>query len=228
MFEKKISCDPKSLSTYINTAITYMQKSNLNLPRARELLVKSIELKSDFLQGRLWLARYYAQVDTFDLAEGQYLEVLKIVGDPPTDKKNNSAYGESQKLLGSLYMTKRQYSKAIDAFRKTQSVGMDDDNVHLSWGQAILQTLDPKDAEDEGRRKVADALKHFRICVEKNPGNVQGHFWLGECLVRSRVPDDPEGIKKLTQEACSEWRKVLKLDPKNEDAKKAIERIGCP
>jgi tetratricopeptide (TPR) repeat protein len=227
MFEKKISCDPKSLSTYINTAITYMQKSNLNLPRARELLVKSIELKSDFLQGRLWLARYYAQVDTFDLAEGQYLEVLKIVGDPPTDKKNNPPYGESQKLLGSLYMTKRQYLKAIDAFRKTQSVGVDDDNVHLSWGQAILQTLDPKDAEEEGRRKNADALKHFRICVEKNTGNVQGHFWLGECLVRSRVPADPEGNKKLIEEACSEWKKVLKLDPRNEDAKKRMESIGC-
>jgi tetratricopeptide (TPR) repeat protein len=227
MFEKKIACDPRSLSAYINAAICYMQKSNLNLPRARELLVKSIELRGDFLQGRLWLARYYAQVDSFDLAEGEYLEVLKIVGDPPTDKKNNSAYGESQRLLGSLYMTKRQYTKAIDAFRKTTSVGMDDDNVHLSWGQAVLQTLDQKDTDEEGRRKNADALKHFRICVDKNPGNVPGHFWLGECLVRSRVPDDPEGNKKLIEEACSEWRKVLKLDPKNEDAKKGIERIGC-
>jgi|GEM_PF-1152894 len=226
MFEKKIACDSKSLSSYINAAMTYMQPDNLNLARARELLVRSIELKSDFLQGRLWLARYYARVDSFDLAEAQYLEVLRLIGDQVD--KNKNAYGEAQKLLGSLYMTKRQYVKAIDAFRKAQSVAMDDDNVHLSWGQAILQTLDPKEGDEEGRRKNAEALKHFRTCVEKNPGNVQGHFWLGECLVRSRIPGDDANNAKLKDEACGEWRKVLKLDPRNEDAKKGLERISCP
>lgn len=226
MFEKKIACDPRSLSSYINAAMTYMQPDNLKLDRARELLVKSVDLKSDFLQGRLWLARYYARVDSLDLAEGQYLEVLRLVGDQVD--KNKNAYGEAQRLLGSLYMTKRLYVKAIDAFRKAQSVNMDDDNVHLSWGQAILQTLDPNEGDEEGRRKTGEALKHFRSCIEKNPGNVQGHFWVGECLVRLRIPGDDKENERLKQEACAEWRKVLKLDPRNEDAKKGLERISCP
>lgn len=225
MFERKIACDPRSLSSYINAAMTYMQPDNLKLDRARELLVKSVELKSDFLQGRLWLARYYARVDSLDLAEAQYLEVLQLIGDQID--KNKNAYGEAQKLLGSLYMTKRQYLKAIDAFRKAQSVGLDDDNVHLSWGQAILQTLEPKEGDEEGRRKNAEALKHFRLCIEKNAGNVQGHFWVGECLVRSRIPGDDENNAKLKEEACAEWKKVLKLEPKNEEARKGLERISC-
>jgi tetratricopeptide (TPR) repeat protein len=165
------------------------------------------------------------QVDSFDLAEGQYLEVVRLIGD--NIDKNKTPYGEAYRLLGSLYMTKKQFGRAIEAFRKTQSVNMDDDNVHLSWGQAILQTLDPKEGEEAGRAKNAEAMKHFRICVEKNPGNVQGHFWLGETLVRARIPGDDEVNKKLKEEACSEWRKVLKLDPKNEDAKKGLERISC-
>jgi tetratricopeptide (TPR) repeat protein len=225
MFEKKIVCDPRSLSAYINAAIADMQPSNLKLQRARELLLKSIELKGDFLQGRLWLARYYVQVDSLDLAESQYLEVLRLIGDQIDN--NKTVYGEAQKLLGSLYMTKKQYVRAIDAFRKAQGVGMDDDNVHLSWGQAILQTLDPKEGDEEGRRKNAEALKHFRTCVEKNLVNVQGHFWLGECLGRSRIPGDDATNAKLKEEACAEWRKVLKLDPRNEDAKKSLERISC-
>jgi tetratricopeptide (TPR) repeat protein len=229
LFEKKIVCDPRSLSAYINAAIAYMQPSNLNLSRARELLLKSIELRGDFLQGRLWLARYYVQVDSFDLAEAQYLEVLQLIGDQVD--KNKVAFGEAQKLLGSLYMTKQKYRLAIDAFTKSRSVGADDANVHLSWGQAVLQTLDPSpagtEAEAENAKKNQDALEHFATCVKKDPGNCQGHFWLGECYVRSRVPGDDERNAELKRKACEEWRTVLKLCPKNEDAKKGLDRISC-
>lgn len=225
MFERKIACDSLSLSAYINAGITYLQQSNLNLPRARELFLHSIDMRGNFLQGRLWLARYYVQVDSFDLAEAQYLEVVKIIGDQID--KNKAVYGEAQRLLGSLYMTKKLYLRSIDAFKKAQSVGADDANTHLSWGQAILQTLDPKEPPEEGLRKTEEALKHFTICIEKDPNNVQGHFWRGECLARSRIPGEDEKNKKLKEDACAEWRKVLKLDPKNEDAKKGLERIGC-
>ena len=225
MFEKKVACDPRSLSSYINAGITYMQPSNLNLGRAHDLFVKSIELKGDFLQGRLWLARYYLQVNLLDSAEAQYLEVVRLIGDQID--KNKSVYGEAQKLLGSLYMQKKQWGKAMDSFRKVQSVGTDDANTHLSWGQCILQTLDPNDPEEENRKKNDEALKHFTICVEKDPNNAQGHFWRGEGLIRSRIPGNDAENDKLKDEACSEWKKVLKLDPKNEDAKKEMAHYGC-
>jgi tetratricopeptide (TPR) repeat protein len=225
MYEKKVACDPRSLSSYINAGITYMQPSNLNLERAHELFVKSIELKGDFLQGRLWLARYYLQVGLLDSAEAQYLEVVRLIGDQID--KNKSVYGEAQKLLGSLYMQKKQWGKAIESFRRAQSVGADDANAHLSWGQCILQTLDPNDPEEENRKKNDEALKHFTICVEKDPNNAQGHFWRGEALIRSRIPGNDAENEKLKEEACSEWKKVLKLDPKNEDAKKEMAHYGC-
>jgi tetratricopeptide (TPR) repeat protein len=225
MFEKKIACDPRSLSAYINAGITYMQPSNLNLTRTRELFLKSIELKGDFLQGRLWLARYYVQVDSFDLAEKQYIEVLNLIG---TNVNNNKKeYGEAHSLLASLYMTKKQYERSLGSFQKAQSVGYENANMHLSWGQAILQTLDPKGDADENMKKNDDALRHFRRCVDMDPNNVQGHFWLGECLIRSRIPGEDDKNKKLKEEACSEWRKVLKLDPRNEAAEKQMKQYGC-
>ena len=46
----------------------------------RELLTKTIEVKPDFLQARLWLARYYTQVDSLDNAKAEYDEVLKQIG----------------------------------------------------------------------------------------------------------------------------------------------------
>ena len=42
-----------------------------------------------------------------------------------------------------------------------------------------------------------------------------------------RVEGDNEGNRKLVEEACSEYGKCLRLDPKNEDARKARERISC-
>ena len=223
MFERKIACDPRSLSAYINAGSSLMQVGEL--PRARELFLKAIDLKSDFFQGRLWLARYYVQVDSFNLARQQYEEVLRLIGDQ-TDKYKREA-GEAHSLLASLFMSGKEYGRAIESFRKALAVGYETAGMHLSWGQAILQTLDPNDPAEENRKRNEDALKHFRRCVDLDANSVQGHLWLAEGLVRSRVPGDDEANRQLKDEACSEYKKVLRLDSKNEDAKKGMERIGC-
>ena len=223
MFERKIICDPRSLSAYINAGSSLMQVGDL--PRARELFLKAIDLKPDFFQGRLWLARYYVQVDSFSLARQQYEEVLKLIGDQ-TDKYKREA-GEAHSLLASLFMSSKEYVRGIESFRRALAVGYETAGMHLSWGQAILQTLDPTDPPEENRKRNEDAVRHFRRCVDMDANSVQGHLWLAEGLVRSRVPGNDETNKQLKDEACSEYKKVLRLDSKNEDAKKGMERIGC-
>lgn len=222
-FEKKIICDSTSLSSYVNAAASHMQVKNME--RARELLTKAISLKADFFQGRLWLARYYVAVDSFDNAKSEYEEVLRLIGDQ-TEKYKREA-GEAHALLASLYVTKKEYVRAIESFNRAVRVGYENAGMHLSWGQAILQTLDPKDPPDESKRKNDDAVRHFRRCVEMDANSCQGHLWLAEGLVRSRVAGDDEANKKLKDEACAEYRKALKCDPRLEEAKKGMERIGC-
>jgi hypothetical protein len=63
--------------------------------------------------------------------------------------------------------------------------------------------------------------------VALEPGLAVGHFWLGTGLVLMRVEGDNDGNKRLVEEACAEFGKCLRLDPKNEDARKAKERISC-
>jgi len=223
-FEKKITCDSNSLSAYVNAAASHMQTKNS--ARARELLVKAIERKSDFFQGRLWLARYYVQVDSFDNAKKEYEEVLLLIGD--NTEKHKKEAGEAHSLLASLYSTKQQFELAIDEYRKAAGVGYDNGGMRLSWGQAVLQTLNPKtDTPEQARAKNDEAVKHFRRCIELEPNNAAGHLWLAESLVRSRVPGDDARNAKLKEEACGEYRKTLKLEPKNEDAKKGLEKLGC-
>jgi tetratricopeptide (TPR) repeat protein len=92
----------------------------------------------------------------------------------------------------------------------------------------VLQTLD-RTAPDptENRRKIQDAIRLFRRVIELDPGNAQGHLWLGQGLIQARVEGQDDENRKLQEEACAEFRRTLKLDPKNDDAKKAMERIGC-
>jgi tetratricopeptide (TPR) repeat protein len=223
MFEKKLGCDPRSLSAYVNGAACHMQRKNYS--RARELLMKAIELKPDFLQGRLWLGRYYAQVDSLDLAKEQYDQVIKE-GNGSQDRYKKEV-GEAYQMTGSYYFIAQKYAASVESFRKAAAIGYENAGLHLSWGQALLQTLDPSGDEADNKRKKEEAIKHFRRCIELDPNNAQGHLWLGQSLVLSRVEGDNEGNKKLAEEACNEFRKALKLDPKNQDAKKSMERIGC-
>jgi tetratricopeptide (TPR) repeat protein len=223
MFEKKVACDPRSLSAYVNAAACYMQLKNWT--RSRELLVRSVELKSDFMQGRLWLGRYYAQVDSLDKAVGQYDEVLKLINSNG-DKYKKEA-GEAHMQKGQLFFIDGKYERAIDSFRRALSVGTENASLHLMWGQGLLLLLDPKGDAAENKRKKDDATVHFRRVIQIDPNLPAGHLWLGQALVQSRVEGDNEGNRRLQEEACAEYAKALRLDPRNEDAKKARERIGC-
>ena len=223
MFEKRIGCDPRSLSAYVNAAACYMQLKNY--PRTRELLTKALELKPDFLQGLLWMARYYSQVDSVEKAKDQYDEVLRQIGANP--EKYRREAGEAYYLTGSYFFQRGQYERAIDAFRKDLSVGYEIGSIHLSWGQAQLQLLDPKADPADNRKKIEEAVRHFRRAIDLEPNNAAAHLWLGQGLVLMRVEGDDAGNKRLQEEACSEYRKVLRMEPRNEDAKKSMERIGC-
>lgn len=226
-FEKKIACDPRSLGAYLNASACYYQPTVKNYPRMRELLVKALELKPDWLLARLWLGRYYTAVDSLAMAKDQYDEVIKAVG-PNPDKKNRDIAGEAEYMVGQYYFQLQQYEKSVEACKRSYTIGYDNFSLRMTWGQAMLQTLNPKGDQADNRRKVEDATKQFRRALEMDPNSSAAHLWLAQSLVLSRVEGDNEGNAKLKDEACSEYRKVLRLDPRNEDAKKGMERIGCP
>jgi len=224
MFEKRITCDPRSLSAYINASASYMQVKNFQ--RAHELLTKAVSMKPDFLLGRLWLGRVLSLMDSLDQAKAQYDEVLlQAQSDPAKYKKE---IGEAQYMSASYWFQKQQYEKAIDGYRKAQASGYDNADSRFSWGQAVLQTLDPKGDQAENKKRIAEAVSLFRRSVEMNPNNYMSHLWLAQGLVLMRVEGDDEGNRKLTSEACEEYRKVLRLNAGNADAKKGMERISCP
>jgi tetratricopeptide (TPR) repeat protein len=221
MFEKRISCDPKSLTAYVNAGICYMQPPK-NLSRARELFLKAIELKPDFFSAQLWLARYYAEVDSIVAMKQTYDDVIRLGSEDPV--KNKSALNEAYIQLGSYYFGQKNFTAALDNFRKALSYG-ESGGLHLAIGQCLILTRG--DDADENRKRTEDAIARFRRAIALDPNNAQAHFWLGNSLLFLRIEGDTQKNRELNNEACAEFKKALKLDPKLEDAKKAMERIGC-
>jgi tetratricopeptide (TPR) repeat protein len=223
MFERRLECDPRSLSSYLNAAASYIQVKNY--ARSKELLVRALELKPDWLLGKLWLARYYSLVDTLDQARVLYEDVLTQIG-TDTEKYKKEAC-EAHYLLGSYYFQKQQWNRSLEECVSASRIGCETAELRLMWGQALLQTLDPQKPE-ENKRITEQAVGHFRRSIQINPSNPISHLWLGQSLILMRVEGDDAKNRELQAEACQEFRQVLKLDPRNEDAKKAMARYSCP
>lgn len=221
MFEKKIECDPKSLSAYLNAGSCYMQPPK-NLPRARELFLKAVELRPDFLQARTWLARYYLEVDSTDLMRQTYDEVIRLGNEDPA--KNKAALGEAYSQLGSYHFGRKNYAAALADFRRALSYN-ETSGLNLVVGQCMILTRG--DDPDENRKRTEEAIGFFRRAIAQDPNNAQAHFWLANSLTFMRREGDTEGNRKLVAEACASYARAFRLDPRNDDAKKAMERIGC-
>jgi len=222
MFERKIACEPRSLAAVLNAGICYLTLKDY--PASREKLMAAVDLKPDYDVSRLWLARYYSQVDSLDKAVEQYDEVLRQVEGNPAKKK---VTGEAHFLKGFAFFVKLRFEPAIDSFRKALANDYETDNLHLMLGQAILQTLDPQGSVDANRAITSDAVKAFRRCIAMNPNNADGHFGLGDALIRSRVVGEDQKNAELKAEACSEFQKALRLNPNLEGARKSMELYGC-
>jgi len=180
------------------------------------------ELKPDFFSAQLWLARYYAEVDSVVAMKQTYDDVIRLGSEDPV--KNKSALNEAYIQLGSYYFGQKNFAAALENFRKALTYG-ENSGLHLAIGQCLILTRG--DDVDENRKRTEDAIARFRRAIQLDQNNAQAHFWLGNSLLFLRIEGDTQKNRELNNEACGEFKKALKLDPKLDDAKKAMERIGC-
>lgn len=175
-----------------------------------------------------WEARKAVKKDDYAAAEKFYLEVLKI------DENNGDVY----KGLGAVYTKQKNFSDAATAYKQAVRLGSRDEQTYLSLGEALLQekdwseaieTLDhvvkmsPQMASPQallgraytGLKLHKEALKYFELAAKFDPKNVGYLMFLAEAAQRRGL----DVIAKMN------LNKVLELDPKNEAAKKLLEKL---
>jgi tetratricopeptide (TPR) repeat protein len=163
MFEKKFNQDSTSVSAYVNYAL-----SNMALQKwepARRALYHTLSLKSDYVQGYLFLARCLVQMDSLAQSKRMSETLVKLASKSAATYKTEIA--EAQGIIGVAFLLDKKYPEAIEVL--TASIKLVDNNPQTRLWRAQSYAL---------------AAKH--------------------------------------EEAVAEYKVVLRLDPKNKEAKKNL------
>ena len=175
-----------------------------------------------------WEARKASKKEDYAAAEKYYLEVLKI------DENNGDVF----KGLGLVYAQQKNFSGAAEAYKQAIRLGNRDEQTYSSLADALLQKKNWQEAIDTldhvikinpqaastyalmgraytGLKLHKEALKCFELAAKFDPKNVGFLMFLAEAAQRRGL----DVIAKMN------LNKVLELDPKNEAAKKRLDRL---
>jgi tetratricopeptide (TPR) repeat protein len=167
VFERRFQKDPDAVSAYVNYALSSMAQTKWEA--ARTALLTVIERKPDYVQGHLFLARCFAQMDSTRQAQREYDAVVALTAGQ--DEKYRTERAEAFGMIGFAHLIDKRYPQAIESL--TTSIKLKDDNA-------------------------------------------QYRLWRAQAWALSGKRDD----------AVREYKVVLKLDPKNKDARKGLELLG--
>jgi hypothetical protein len=152
----------------------------------QEAYNRGVEL-FNYAQLQLQNGNYNGHLEQLNLAREAFENALK--GDP--------SLIEAQSNIGYVYLTQKDYPKAIKAFDK--ALLLNDKHLSSLNGLATTHAL---------RNKLAVALTYYQRLTELAPGNDQ--FWFNQGSILQRM-DQPDGAKAAYDEA-------LKINPKNQRA----------
>ena len=167
VFERRFQKDPDAVSAYVNYALSSMAQTRWEA--ARTALLTVIERKPDYVQGHLFLARCFAQMDSTRQAQREYDAVVALTAGQ--DEKYRTERAEAFGMIGFAHLLDKRYPQAIESL--TTSIKLKDDNA-------------------------------------------QYRLWRAQAWALAGKRDD----------AVREYKVVLKLDPKNKDARKGLELLG--
>jgi tetratricopeptide (TPR) repeat protein len=131
----------------------------------------------------LFFAYYYLGSELGNLGAGlrrgqNFRRMLNAAALNPHD-------GEAQYQLGLIYQQRRQYTEAIERFRKAVAIDAGETDAHFQLGRI---------AREQGRLK--DALEHFQAVMDQNDKHSQNEILreLGAVYLAARQYQDARGF----------------------------------
>ncbi len=167
-YNKKLSVDSTSISTYVNKALCMIQIKDYD--GARLTLLRAEQIKPDYITTLQWLGKTYQYMDSSEAASQTYDRLISVASSDPVNNKTvlSDAYGSKALIL----LIKKKYSPAIDPLKEAIKYDPDNSQYHLWLAQAYALTNHKEDAIREYRKtlqldpKNADAKKGLRILGE--------------------------------------------------------------
>jgi tetratricopeptide (TPR) repeat protein len=180
-YDKKLKAEPKNIGALVNGGVCFMVIGKYDT--AKVMMQKVIELRPDFFQAYLYLAKCYYLLDSLDLAKKQYQLVIAIIDtmNIPASEGNSKEekYGaqllEANKFIGLIELLGKHYPSAIEYLKKSieyEPKDKRDLEAHLWLAQSYALSLgNQKITVEEAQAIRQKAIEQYEIVLKIDPKN---------------------------------------------------------
>jgi len=202
--EKAVELDPANVDARMFLAGFYMNAPPMvggSMDKAKEQAELIVEY--DPFRGQLFKAALFQKEKKFDEAAQAYAAASAVDPESPTPHYS----------LGMMYQTNKEYDAAFAAFEKAVAVDPDETKALYQIGRTGVMS-------EQNTGRAIECLKAY-LQSEPGPGSPtrgNAHWRLGMLYE----------IKGDTAAARKEYEAALALDPNDENAKKALEKLDAP
>ena len=180
-YARKLKADPKNVGALVNGGVCYMVIGKYDT--AKTMMQEVIDLRPDFFQAYLYLAKCYYLLDSLNLAEKQYQLVISIIDtikiESSEGKSKEEKYGaqllEANKFIGLIELLSKHYPPAIENLKKAityESKEKKDVEAHLWLAQSYALSLgNTKITVDEAQVIKEKAIDEYKVVLKIDPKN---------------------------------------------------------
>jgi tetratricopeptide (TPR) repeat protein len=186
-YETCLKIDPRYSPAHSGMGMIFLAKGDT--PRARPYLETAVKLDPDDANAQYSLAVIYVEQKEYDKAE----QAIKMA--QHSEKYNYNSNPETYSRLGTVYLLKRDFGKAEQAF--LSALKLDPENSEALHNLGIIYL---------NRNDLSSAERVFRKVYKLNQENPWVCMMLAQVLARN---------EKTLSEAITLYNKALLLDPGN-------------
>jgi tetratricopeptide (TPR) repeat protein len=172
-YEQIVKIEPNSVDNHLLLGRLY--RLNNDLQKSENELKTAVKLDPNSEEAVTTLAILYTD-------EGDTAHALQVLSSVPDASRSAKLYS----ALGSTYEQRKEYKKAIDAFKK--AIQLDRDNLDAIRGLA-------ENLMNDGQTDAA--LEQYKVIADANPEDAQTYLRIGEIYRRQGKYDEAlESLKK--------------------------------
>ena len=182
--------------------------------QAAEFYQKRIQIDSTAVGAYINYAQCMMQLEKFEKAVSALkTAIAKNPKVPPAYISLGFCYFQMKEFDSG----RREFEKAIKVIDTAETkYKVDLSDSYRMIGLSIM--VQKKSTEEESKQKWEDAIVYLKKSLKYKEDVAQTHLLLGQCYQNSNKKDD----------AIREYKRALKLDPKNKEAKKGLEMLEEP
>jgi len=199
--EAAIRTDSSQRDLYNELGVLYMQ--NRRYADAARMFERRYQIEPNATSAYINYALSNMQLGRFDLARAALLQAISL---KPDFAPSHLALARCLVRMDSVSASRAYYEN----FLKQNENSSEKNKVDYAEAYSMIGVNSLLE------KKYPQAIEYFQKSLKFREDNFQVHLWLGQAYA----------LSNKRQEAIQAYKRVLKLDPGNKDAKKGLEFLG--